>query len=132
MAAKKTNKKSTKKTTAKRVKKVTDLEQTHGKQEETPKVTPSTLDQVWGDTGLSKYRTLDAGEYKGYLDSLNKTDLHRHAAEMGIIPVDNKENLYKRLLGEFTKHTATYKMPRIKTRSKPLSQKAKDILAEGR
>ena len=131
MAVKKTNKKSTEKATAKRAKKVTDLEQTHGR-EETPKVVPSTLDQIWGDTGLSKYRTLDAGEYKSYLDSLNKTDLHRHAAEMGIIPVDNKENLYKRLTGEFTKHTATYKMPQIKTRSQPLSQKAKDILAEGR
>jgi len=131
MAAKKNNKKGIKKATAKKAKKVTDLEQTHGKKE-IPKAAPSTLDQVWGDTGLSKYRTLDAGEYKSYLDSLNKTDLHRHAAEMGIIPVDNKENLYKRLMGEFTKHTATYKMPQIKPPLNSLSQEAKDILAEGR
>ena len=64
--------------------------------------------------------------------SLNKTDLQRHAAEVGIIPIDNKENLQKRLLGEFVKHTASYRIPRVKHPVQPLSQKAKDILAEGR
>ena len=126
-------KKTTKKTTAKKAtKKVEDLNQTHGKEVMDQKMAPSSLSQVWGDIGISKYKTIDAGEYKGYLKSLNKTDLHRHAAEMGIIPVDNKENLYKRLLGEFTKHTASYRMPQVKAPKKPLSRKAKDILSEGR
>lgn len=125
--------KSTKKTTAKKTtKSVEDLNQTHGKDEMAKKMAPSSLNQVWGDTGISKYKTLDQGEYQTYLRSLNKTDLHRHAAEMGIIPIENKENLYKRLLGEFTKHTASYRMPQVKSPMKPLSKKAKDILSEGR
>ena len=125
--------KSTKKTTAKKTtKSVEDLNQTHGKDEMAEKMAPSSLNQVWGDTGISKYKTLDQGEYQTYLRSLNKTDLHRHAAEMGIIPIENKENLYKRLLGEFTKHTASYRMPQVKAPKKPLSRKAKDILSEGR
>ena len=125
--------KSTKKTTAKKTtKSVEDLNQTHGKDEMAEKMAPSSLNQVWGDTGISKYKTLDQDEYQTYLRSLNKTDLHRHAAEMGIIPIENKENLYKRLLGEFTKHTASYRMPQVKSPMKPLSKKAKDILSEGR
>ena len=125
--------KTTKKTTAKKAsEKIEDLNQTHGKDEMSEKMSPSSLNQLWGDTGLSKYKPLDEGEYTSYLKSLNKTDLHRHAAEMGIIPIENKENLYKRLLGEFTKHTASYRMPQVKTPSKPLSRKAKDILSEGR
>ena len=125
--------KTTKKTTAKKAsEKIEDLNQTHGKDEMSEKMSPSSLNQLWGDTGLSKYKTLDEGEYTSYLKSLNKTDLHRHAAEMGVIPIENKENLYKRLLGEFTKHTASYRMPKIKAPSKPLSRKAKDILSEGR
>ena len=125
--------KTTKKTTAKKAsEKIEDLNQTHGKDEMSEKMSPSSLNQLWGDTGLSKYKTLDEGEYTSYLISLNKTDLHRHAAERAIIPVDNKENLYKRLLGEFTKHTASYRMPQVKAPKKPLSRKAKDILSEGR
>jgi hypothetical protein len=129
MPARKTNKKTTAK---KATKKVEELNQTHGKDEMAEKMAPSSLSQVWGDTGISKYKTLDEGEYTSYLKSLNKTDLHRHAAEMGIIPIENKENLYKRLIGEFTKHTASYRMPQVKPPVKTLSRKAKDILSEGR
>ena len=128
MPAKKTNKKAT----AKKKQKVEEITQTHGKDETTSNMSPSALSQVWGDTGLSKYKTLEKEEYQNYLKQLNKTDLHRHAAEMGIIPIDNKENLHKRLLGEFVKHTASYRMPQVQVPKKPLSQKAKDILAEGR
>ena len=132
MPAKKTNKKTTaKKTTAKKTKSVESLKQTHGK-DESRETGPSTLDQIWGDTGMSKYKTLDQEVYHKHLKSLNKTDLQRHAAEVGIIPIDNKENLQKRLLGEFVKHTASYRIPRVKHPVQPLSQKAKDILAEGR
>ena len=129
MPARKTNKKTTAK---KATKKVEELNQTHGKDEMSEKMAPSSLSQVWGDTGISKYKTLDEGEYTSYLKSLNKTDLHHHAAEMGIIPIENKENLYKRLIGEFTKHTASYRMPQVKPPAKTLSRKAKDILSEGR
>ena len=40
-------------------KKTTKNSQTHGKVE-----TPNSLDQIWGDTGISKYGTLNLEEYK--------------------------------------------------------------------
>ena len=51
-AAKKPGKKSSKK--------LESLSQTHGKEE----FKPTTLDQIWGDTGISKYGTLNEDEYE--------------------------------------------------------------------
>ena len=119
------------KTTAKKAapKKVDELNQAHGK-EETAK--PTTLDQIWGDTGLSKYRTLDATEYGTYLKQLNKSDLQRHAAEMGIVPVDSREMLSNRLLKEFNRYAASFRMPTVNQNTSPISDEARKILSEGR
>ena len=119
------------KTTAKNAstKKVTELNQAHGKVEGPE---PTTLDQIWGDTGLSKYRTLDASEYEIYLKQLNKSDLQRHAAEMGIVPVDSREMLSNRLLKEFNRYVASFKMPSASKPNQPVSDKVKRILSEGR
>ena len=120
------------KTTAKNAftKKVTELNQAHGKVEGPE---PTTLDQIWGDTGLSKYRTLDASEYEIYLKQLNKSDLQRHAAEMGIVPVDSREMLSNRLLKEFNRYVASFKMPTANNNpNQPVSDKVKRILSEGR
>ena len=43
-----------------------NLNQAHGKDESRP--VPTTLDQIWGDDGTSKYRTLDVDEYKEELE----------------------------------------------------------------
>tara|TARA_Y100000004_G_scaffold175581_1_gene215333 strand:- start:1939 stop:2319 length:381 start_codon:yes stop_codon:yes gene_type:complete len=119
------------KTTAKKAstKKVAELNQAHGKVEGPE---PTTLDQIWGDTGLSKYRTLDASEYEIYLKQLNKSDLQRHAAEMGIVPVDSREMLSNRLLKEFNRYVASFKMPSASKPNQPVSDKVKKILSEGR
>jgi len=114
----------------KTTKKVKELKQTHGKDEASPKST--TLDQIWGDTGLSKYKTMEITEYRGSLKGMNKTDLQRHASEVGIIPVDNRDILVKRLEGEFNKYVANYRVPQVKSNPRILSQEAKDILSEGR
>lgn len=90
------------------------------------------MDQIWGDTGLSKYRTLDASEYEIYLKQLNKSDLQRHAAEMGIVPVDSREMLSNRLLKEFNRYVASFKMPSANSPNQPISDKVKKILSEGR
>ncbi len=41
-------------------KKLEELSQSHGMEE---KFIPSTLDQVWGDEGLTKYGTMDEEAY---------------------------------------------------------------------
>jgi hypothetical protein len=110
-------------------KKLESLSQTHGKEE----YKPTTLDQIWGDTGMSKYGTLDEGEYEGKLREMNRSDIHSHASKVGVIPVDNREMLNQRLLREFKKHLAAYRAPVDKeTRKIEISDNVKKILAEGR
>lgn len=110
-------------------KKTEDMNQIHGKIEETEH---STLDQIWGDTGLSRYKTLNEEVYKNYLSELNKTDLQTHASQVGIIPIDNTEMLAKRLIREFLKYVSIYKKPAKQPKQLPISKEAKRILEEGR
>ena len=110
-------------------KKIENMNQLHGKVEN---FEPSTLDQIWGDTGLSKYNTLNEESYKTYLSELNKTDLQAHASQVGIIPIDNLEMLTKRLVKEFLKHVSIYKAPAKQPKPITLSKEAKRILEEGR
>lgn len=112
-------------------KKIEDLGQLHGKAEE---FEVTTLDQIWGDTGLSRYSTLNEEVYKNYLSELNKTDLQTHASQVGIIPIDNIEMLNKRLVKEFLKYVSAYKKPTQTKQSEQiaLSKEAKRILEEGR
>mgnify|MGYP000008285722 FL=1 len=113
-----------------RKKKVTELKQAHGKQE---KFQPTSLDQVWGDEGLGKYKTLDIEKYENFLTGLTKTDIQKHAAEIGIVPVDNRDMLKRKLLAEFKKHVAGYRKPQgpAQKDQKPSDEVLK-ILREGR
>ena len=109
--------------------KLSQLSQAHGKEEDKECVT---LDQVWGDNGLSKYKTLYENEYTSYLSGLNKTDLQAHASKVGLIPVDNRDALTKRMVKEFKKHVALYTAPKSSNSKIKLDKKAADILAEGK
>lgn len=110
-------------------KKMSELNQTHGKVEA---VKPTTLDQIWGDTGLSKYKTLDEKQYTSQLDEMNRSDLQAHAISIGIIPIDNRETLAGRLLKEFRKHVSSHTVPNRIDHSAKVSKKALDILKEGK
>jgi uncharacterized protein YajQ (UPF0234 family) len=105
-----------------------NLSQTHGKVENR-KVT---LDQIWGDDGRSKYGTLDPIEYDSYLKGLVKTDLQAHAVKIGLIPVDDRQTLVKRLKQEFLKYSAQYQVRPDSKNVKPVSKTVRDILSEGR
>ena len=111
-----------------KAKKNDELLQTHGKTESTRH---STLDQVWGDTGESRYGTMDLEEYQGQLKTMNRTDIQAHATKLGVVPVENREMLEKRLTKEFQKHTNSYAKPDGK-RPKEVSEEARRILSEGR
>ena len=121
-----------KKTTsrAKKKKSTKSLSQSHGKEEAGTR--PTTLDQVWGDTGLSKYGTMDESTYAEEISSMSKSDLQAHASTVGIIPIDNREMLSQRLMREFRKYVASYNAPIERKRGIKLSKEAKAILAEGR
>ena len=106
------------------------ITQVHGKVET---FKPTTLDQIWGDTGLSKYKTLDLDKYKEYLADMNLSDLQAHAVKMGVYPTDGTEMLKKKLIQEFVGHTNSYKFPKqeLKAPKQPSAAILK-ILAEGR
>jgi hypothetical protein len=106
------------------------LSQTHGKTEE---FRPTTLEQIWGDTGTWKYNTMDETEYRGVLENMPKSDLLAHATKIGLIPVDDRTMLINRLTSEFKKHVIAYRSPMVDgSKSKPLSKEAEKILKEGR
>ena len=121
--------KAAKKPAKRSSKKLESLSQTHGKEE----FKPTTLDQIWGDTGISKYGTLNEEEYEKRLKEMNRTDVHSHASKVGIIPIDNRDMLQQRLIREFKRHLAAYKAPiDRKVDNIKVSDKVKKILAEGR
>jgi hypothetical protein len=99
-------KKVTKKTA--KGKKLNNLAQTHGKED---KFQPTTLEQIWGDDGMSKYDTLDEMEYEEKLKEYDKVDLQAHATKVGVVPIDNSGLLKQRLVKEFHKHINAYRMP---------------------
>lgn len=128
MARKKTT--TSKKTTPK---KVEEMSQTHGK-EERPLYT--TLEQIWGDTGISKYGTFDEGEYLLGLQNMTKADIQAHANKLGLIPIDNRGELTKRLVKEFVYHKSRYStIPadiQINNITSELSPEVRKILSEGK
>ena len=95
---------------AKKKLKLDEIHQAHGKDESTDTV--QSLDQLWGDDGLSRYKTLNVTEYTEELAGMNKTDLQNHAAKLGLVPVDSREILVKRLVAEFKKHVTRYEKVR--------------------
>tara|TARA_R110000751_G_scaffold171517_3_gene277963 strand:- start:674 stop:1096 length:423 start_codon:yes stop_codon:yes gene_type:complete len=113
--------------------KMKEMTQTHA-MEEKEVFEKTTLDQIWGDEGFSKYGTQDEEGYLSGIKSMNRSDLHSHAVKHGILPVDNRVLLTTRLLREFKKYLLAYKKP-SKTQSRKVkntSKKATSILAEGR
>jgi len=118
-----------KKTTA-NSKKLDNLSQTHGKSDN---FTPTTLDQIWGDDGTSKYGTLNEKEYLKKLEGMTKSDIYLHASKLGIVPVDDRGRLEKTLLNDFRKHVAKFKMPsQADDANQKLPKNIREILEEGK
>lgn len=111
---------------------LTDLHQIDGKlhQEDASTFQPVTIAQVLGDTGLSKYSTLNLEEYKVQLNGMNLAELRSHATKVGIIPRDvSKERLTKQLANEFTKYVALYQKPSLKNRDVKPTKEILDIMS---
>lgn len=111
-----------------------NLSQTHGKTEEKKKYEPTTLDQVWGDEGLSVYGTMNEEEYQAQLDEFNRTDLQSHASKIGIVPLDDRSRLTKTLVSEFRKHVSKFRRPSEVERQveEDTHAKVRKLLSDGR
>lgn len=95
------------------------------------------LDQIWGEDGLSKYKTLDINEYERKLDSMSKVDLWEHAVSVQESVIDNKEILKKKLLKRFRQHVSQYRVIEANSangriKKEPVSEDIQKILNEGR
>jgi hypothetical protein len=112
-----------------RKRKIEELSQTHGKLEN---VQYKTLDQIWGDNGSSRYNTTNIEEYTNFINEMNKSDLQAHANKIGLVPIDNRDMLTKRLVAEFKKFISTFNVPKNLDNSVNLDKKSKDVLSEGK
>jgi hypothetical protein len=111
-------------------KKIETISQVHGKVE---KIKPTSLEQMLGYTGLSKYKTLDETTYLSQIEGMNLADLQAHAVTVSLVPVDDRQLLTQRLLKEFRAYALRYNtpVPELKQQKKP-TQKMLDILSQGR
>ena len=89
-------------------KKLEELAQTDGKIET---FQPTTLSQIWGDTGIDRYKTLDVEDYIKELKEMNLSDLRRHSLKIGIVPSMSRERIEKQLIIKFRQHINLYKKP---------------------
>ena len=128
--AKKATKRATKKVGTKKATKLESLSQVHGKEEREFK--PTTLDQIWGDAGQGAYGTMEEEKYKKTLREMNKSDLKSHAVKKGLVPIDDRLQLEKRLISEFRKHINSFKRPQDNLKKNKVSKSSKDILSEGK
>lgn len=107
--------------------KLNNLKQIDGKLHAEDSFEPVTIAQVLGDTGLSKYNTLNEDEYRAQLSQMNLAELRGHATTVGIIPRDvSTERLVKQLVGEFNKYVSVYKRPQVKNK---VVKPTKEVLA---
>lgn len=117
-----------------RKKKLQSLNQTHGKVDEN-KTQPTTLDQIWGDDGVWKYKTLDVGEYENWLNDLTSSEIQSHANRLGFVPVGELDVLKKKLIEEFRSHVAKYNAAAVRSQNKEkatqVSPEVSKILKEG-
>ena len=72
-------------------------------------------------------------EYRQEIDALNKSDLQSHASKKGLIPIDDRNMLTKRLLEQFRRHVNQYRVPEenVDNSSEKLTERDKRTLAEG-
>ena len=91
-----------------RKKKIEELKQTDGKNET---FKPTLLSQIWGDTGMGRYKTLNKDEYTKTIKSMNLADLRKESIRVGIVPNMHRERLEKQLLVEFQRFVNLYQKP---------------------
>lgn len=126
-------KKKTEESKAKKSKKIEELNQTDGMAIEEARTQPTSLEQVWGDDGTYKYKTLAESEYIETLSEMSKADLKQEAIRVGLLPIDSMEQLKNRLGKEFRAHAMKYNKPKVDdNQNEEVSAEARKILSEGR
>ncbi len=126
--------KKKKTSSAKKKSTMKELTQTDGMAKEEGQVAHTSLDQVWGDDGVSTYKTMDENVYSDSIDGMAKADLKTEAVRVGLLPIDNTDQLRIRLMRQFRAHVSEFNRPLIQPQENPLemSEEARKILSEGK
>jgi hypothetical protein len=66
-----------------------------------------TLDALIGESFSNPYGQSNENDYEEYVNTLNSTDLHRHAEKVGLVPSVERRVLKERLMKEFRKFIAS-------------------------
>jgi hypothetical protein len=104
--------------------------ETHGKVET---FEPTTLEQVWGFSEMSKYETDNEETYKNKLLDMTRSDLENHARRLGVLVVESTARLRDKLIQDFRTTQSLSRKPVVAKHNdvKPSAEVLK-ILAEGR
>ena len=101
-----------------------------------PKRVPKNLDALFGDTGISRFGTLDEKVFIKNLEELseNKIDIEQYAANHGLRSNGNIKELKRKLLESFQAHVNQYKnLSVIETIPKHVDRELlKKMMADGR
>lgn len=104
----------------------------HGKLEDV-KTQPSTLEQVWGYSGLSRFGVKSEAEYKEKVDDMQRADLERETRRLGQVVVESTTRLRENLLRLFRTEAAALNRPADKPQSRTAPDAAAlKVLSEGR
>lgn len=115
---------------ANKSKKLQSLKQAHAK-EDTEELT--SLDQIWGFNKLSRYETLDEGEYENRLKNMTRSDLENHARVIGSVIVESSDRIKSELMKIFRAYVLSLRKPASPAAANiKVSQEVQKILNEGR
>lgn len=108
-----------------------------------PKAKIMTLNQLLGDTGLSKYGTLDMQVFEDNLDKMNYDELQDYAIDKGVKPTtfgdagQAKNRIKRALLEDFRVYTSSFNVtaaeqPKNVKKGADLLKQVQDIMRDGR
>lgn len=115
----------------KKSKKLQNLNQINAKVDTTQL---TSLDQVWGFNEISRYGTIDEGEYKARLKDMTRSDLENHARGVGCMVLESSERLRETLLSQFRAYVLSLRKPASATPTAKgkIAPEVLKILGEGK
>lgn len=114
-----------------RKRKIDSLHQADGRDHSIEKRGPTkSVDEIFGYE-KSKFKTSDAKVYEQDLSEMNKVDLQKEAAGLGLMPIDDRFVLKERIMNEFYKYDAALRCSKVQIKQIKVNKAGLAILSEG-
>lgn len=89
------------------------------------------IDDILGNP-RSKYKARTVEGYKASLREMNLTDMHRHARDLGLVPIQDRRTLESRLVKEYLKTGNKFFGTRVEDKQPVMTETLRKILSQGR